>query len=68
MEIKLYTTHCPQCKALETKLNKKAIIYSVCEDVEEMKELGFKSAPILKVNDKYYNFSDAIKWVNAYEH
>ena len=68
MEIKLYSTHCPQCKALEAKLNKKAISYEVCDDVNEMKELGFKAAPMLKVDDKIFNFSEAIKWVNSYEH
>jgi len=67
MEIKLYTTHCPQCKVLETKLNKKSIEYSMCDDVNEMKQLGFKSAPVLKVGDKYYSFSEAIKWVNTIE-
>ena len=65
MEIKLYTTHCPQCKALEMKLERKSIQYSTCDDVTEMKKLGFASAPILKVDDKYYSFSEAVKWVNA---
>ena len=67
MEIKLYTTHCPQCRALETKLNKKSVEYIICDNVEEMKQLGFKAAPVLKVDDKYYGFSEAIKWVNALE-
>jgi glutaredoxin len=67
MEIKLYTTHCPQCKVLETKLNRKSIDYSTCDDINEMKQLGFKSAPVLKVGDKYYGFSEAIKWVNTVE-
>ena len=67
MEIKLYTTHCPQCRALETKLNKKSVEYVTCDNVEEMKQLGFKAAPVLKVDDKYYGFSEAIKWVNALE-
>lgn len=65
MTIKLYTTHCPQCKALEMKLNKKSIEYTTSDDVEEMKKLGFAAAPILQVDDKYYNFSEAVKWVNV---
>ena len=64
MKIKLYTTHCPQCKALETKLEKKAIEFESCDNIEEMKTLGFKAAPVLKVDENYLNFSEAIKWVN----
>lgn len=65
MTIKLYTTHCPQCKALEMKLNKKSLEYTIDDNIKKMKELGFASAPILQVDDKYYNFSEAVKWVNA---
>lgn len=64
--ITLYSTHCPQCKALEMKLNKKNIEYTICDDEAEMKRLGFKAAPILQVDEgKYLPFTDAIKWVNA---
>lgn len=65
MTIKLYTTHCPQCKALEMKLNKKFLEYTTDDNIEEMKKLGFAAAPILQVDDKYYSFSEAVKWVNA---
>ena len=65
MGIKLYTTHCPQCKALETKLAKKNINYEEIDDQEVMKQLGFKSVPMLEVNGQIYNFSQAIKWVNS---
>lgn len=63
-QIILYSTHCPQCKALETKLQRKNISFEVNDNAEEMKQLGFKSAPMLKVDDEIFNFSQAIKWVN----
>lgn len=63
--ITLYSTHCPQCKALEMKLNKKKIEYVVCDDQEKMKELGFAAAPMLDVDGTYYNFTNAVKWVNS---
>jgi hypothetical protein len=48
------------------KLNKKNIEYTICDDEEEMKKLGFKAAPILKIDDEtYLPFANAIKWVNA---
>ena len=63
--VKLYTTHCPQCKTLEIKLDRANIQYEICEDVEEMKAKGFKAAPILETDDGVYNFMQAIKWVNS---
>ena len=63
--IKLYTTHCPQCRALEMKLTKAGIEYTSCDDVEIIKSLGFKAAPMLDVDGQIYNFSQAIKWVNT---
>jgi hypothetical protein len=47
------------------KLNKKSIEYITNDNIEEMKKLGFAAAPILQVDDKYYGFSEAVKWVNA---
>ena len=63
--IKLYSTHCPQCRALEMKLDKANIEYEVCDDVELMKKMGFQTAPILKTPDGVFNFSQAVKWVNS---
>ena len=63
--ITLYSTHCPQCKALEMKLNKKKIKYTICDDQNKMKELGFTSAPMLDVDGTTYTFANAIKWVNS---
>lgn len=62
--VKLYTTHCPQCKALEMKLNKAGIEYEWNDDMVLMNKLGFKAAPVLEVDGEYLNFTQAIKWVN----
>lgn len=66
-EIVLYSTHCPKCKVLETKLRQKNIDYTELNDVSELIEKGFKSAPVLKVNDKYLEFGDANKYINSLE-
>ena len=63
--IKLYSTHCPQCNTLEIKLDRSGIEYEICDDLEEMKARGFKSAPMLETPDGVFNFSQALKWVNA---
>ena len=63
--IKLYSTHCPQCNTLETKLNRAGIKYEICDDKEEMLARGFKAAPVLETEDGIMNFAQAIKWVNS---
>jgi len=66
MTIKLYTTHCPKCRVIEKKLAQKNIEYTEITDQEEMVKLGFKSAPILEVDGKAYNFGDANRWIMNY--
>lgn len=61
--IVLYTVGCPQCNALERKLDEKGITYERNIDVEEMMNLGFEHAPILKVGEEFMGFSTAIKWI-----
>lgn len=64
--IKLYTTHCPKCKVIEKKLAQKNIQYIEVTDVDEMQRLGFKSAPILEVDGKIMNMTDANRWIMNY--
>lgn len=65
MNITLYSIGCPKCTVLEKKLNAKNIEFTCNTSIEDMKELGFKSAPILAVDDKYMTFEQAIKWING---
>lgn len=63
--LKLYSTNCPKCKVLETKLNNKNISYEVCTDIDKMRSLKIMSAPILEMEDgSRLDFTDAVKWVN----
>lgn len=64
--IKLYTTHCPKCKVIEKKLAQKGIEYTEVTDKDEMINRGFKSAPVLEVDDKILNFGDANRWIMNY--
>ena len=61
--ITLYSTGCPQCSTLKRKLDAAGIQYEVVSDQQVMMDLGFKTAPMLQVNDTYLNFSEAIKWL-----
>lgn len=64
--ITLYTTHCPNCTALERMLKTKGIEFDIVDDKDKIVEMGrannILSAPILQVDDKVYKFTDAIKW------
>ncbi len=65
--ITLYTTHCPQCRVLEAKLNKKGIEYQENTDIEIMTQMGFMSVPILEVDGQFMNFTEANTWINNKE-
>lgn len=59
----LYTTDCPKCKILESKLKDKDITYEKCEDTKAMIAKGYMSAPMLEIDDEIMNFVDAVEWV-----
>lgn len=61
--ITLYTTHCPKCNVIAKKLEQKNINFEIVEDMEEMIAKGFRSAPVLQVNDKFLNFTEANNWI-----
>jgi glutaredoxin len=65
MDVILYSTNCPKCKVLEKKLNSSGIDYSIVTDVDVMEQKGFQSAPVLEVDDKIYEFSEAVKWLKG---
>ena len=67
MEVKLYTTHCPKCMVLESKLKNKNINYIEITDTNIIIEKGYMSVPVLEVDDKVMNFTDANTWINNYK-
>lgn len=65
--ITLFSTNCPKCKVLEKKLNDKKIEYKIETDIDKMFELDITQVPMLMIDDKLYDFSRAVEWVNAYQ-
>lgn len=63
MNIVLYSTKCPKCKVLEMKLKQSNIEFKEINDVDIMLQKGFKSAPVLEVDDAVYGFKDAVEWI-----
>lgn len=64
MEIILYTTGCPKCKVLEAKLKQKGLEYKEITDINEIANKGFMTVPILEVDNKTMNFTEANTWIN----
>ena len=68
MDIVLYSTHCPKCSVLEKKLEQKGINFTLVDDNAEVvkfaKEHKIMSAPILKVGNAVFTFTDANNWLN----
>lgn len=62
MKIILYTNDCPQCRILKSKLDEKHVQYEVCMDSSLMIDKGFRSVPMLEVDDKIMGFNEAIRW------
>lgn len=65
--ITLYTTHCPRCKVLATKLAQKNIEYVENEDVDYMESIGIMSVPMLEVDGQLLDFVTANNWINNKE-
>jgi hypothetical protein len=38
---------CPKCKVLKIKMDKAGLVYEVNENLEDMRELGIKTLPVL---------------------
>ena len=65
MNITLYSTHCPKCNVLEAKLKAAGIEYEENNDKDYMIAQGWKEVPILQVDEQYYNFGEAVKWIQS---
>lgn len=64
MNIKLYSTGCPKCHVLESKLNSKNISYEVCNDKDAMISMGLTAVPVLEVDGNRMDFKQAVNWIN----
>lgn len=62
-QVILYEHGCPRCQVLKLKLDKSGIQYQTVNDVEIMKEKGFKEAPKLEVDGVVMDFKQAVEWL-----
>lgn len=67
----VYSTGCPKCEVLLTKLNEKNIDYELCTDIEKMKEKKIETVPALEIKKEngniiLHSFSEIIKYINNF--
>ena len=61
----LFSNDCPKCKVLKTLLNRKELDYIVNSDFQELNERGIMSLPVLKIDDSYLDFNQAVKYIQS---
>ena len=67
MEVLFYSTNCPKCKVLATKMKQKGIEYKEINDIDIMLGKGIKAAPALEIDGKIYDFTNSVRWVNEWK-
>lgn len=63
-EVTLYSTGCPKCKVLVSKLQNAEISYNTVTDTQLMLNKGFVLLPMLEVNSEIMDFTQAVEWIN----
>lgn len=59
----LYSNNCPKCNILKAELDRREISYTICSDLDQMKELGISSVPILEITPVKLPFKDALEYI-----
>ena len=65
MKIVLYSTGCPRCNVLETKLKNKGIDVEEVDDEDIRSNKGFDTVPILEIDGNYMDFGKANEFINS---
>ena len=64
MNVIMYSTGCPKCNVLKSKLDSKSIPYVVVSDVSSIIAKGIPTVPVLEVNGNMMDFKTAVDWIN----
>ena len=64
MNVIMYSTGCPKCNVLKSKLDSKSIPYMVVSDVSSIVAKGITTVPVLEIDGRLLDFKEAVDWVN----
>lgn len=62
--VTIYSTGCINCRRLIEKLDNAQIPYEINRDLSEILKIGFRTVPILKINDEFLTYKEAVKYIN----
>ena len=66
--IKVYSLpSCGMCKMLKRELDNNSIVYTVCEDKNEMSKMNITNVPVLSINGELFSFKDALRKIKQGE-
>lgn len=65
MGVTLYSTGCPQCEVIKSKLRNSNIKFKENSDIEVMKNKGIFKVPVLEVDGRYMGILEANSWINS---
>lgn len=67
----MYGTHCSRCGVMEMKLKRAKIPFTYIDDQDKVVELGkannINSMPIVVVDGKVMDFTQALEWLKGIE-
>lgn len=63
--ITMYSTGCPMCEYLQQKLDQAGVQYEINDSEEEMESLGIDSVPVLSIDGRLLEFSEAVEYCNG---
>lgn len=61
----LYSTGCPLCRTLEARMRAAGVSFTKTDDMSDVIEAGFQTAPVLFYKGKYFTFSEAMDMMNS---
>lgn len=61
----LYSNHCVKCNILKELLDKSGVRYTIEDNIDKLKNLGFTHMPMLGVNGKCLNYKDAHNYLSG---
>lgn len=59
---------CGRCEALKKRLEKDGFDFSISKDIELLIEKGYQNAPVLQINDTFYDMKASMDLLKDFEH
>ena len=61
----LYSTGCPKCQVLKSKMEQRGISYTEVNDLTIMESKGILNVPVIEVDGLLMEFKEANNYINS---